>query len=210
VNKMLFTRCCFISISTLLATLAHAQMPDEPQVTFLATDPAPDAQLAHNERFYVHFAVKSAVPVAVMINAYTKGNPVFADMGSSAVNLLPAGDDTAVAHFFYWGAMTRHIDEVRLTVGTSATPGKGKEFALLVNLTLTTKDAAGSRPLAPWVLEWQRGGMAQAKQAPGLPAAETKSGPDLTMVVTGITILAAVFAAALRMVLRSRNKISQQ
>ena len=201
---MFFRRCCFAS--TLLATLAHAQMPDEPQVTFLATDPAPGAQLARNERFYVRFSVKSARPVAVMINAYTKGNPVFADMGSSAVNLLPAGDDTAVAHFFYWGAMTRHIDEVRLTVGAAATPGKGKEFALPVNLTLTTKDATGSRPPVPWVLEWQQGGTAQRKPGPDLPATENKPGLNLAAILAGIAMLAAVFALALRLVLRSRNK----
>jgi len=204
---MFFRRCCFAS--TLLATLAHAQMPDEPQVTFLATDPAPDAQLARNERFYVRFAVKSATPVAVMINAYTKGNPVFADIGSSAVNLLPAGGNTAVAHFFYWGAMTRHIDEVRLAVSTPggpATPGKGKEFALPVNLTLTTEDATTSRTPAPWVLEWQQGGTAQRKPGPGLSAAENKPGTDLPAMIAGIAILAAVCAVALRLVLRSRNK----
>ncbi len=206
---MLFRRCCFAS-ALLVAALAHAQMPDEPQVTFLATDPAPDAQLAHNERFYVRFAVKSTTPVAVMINAYTKGNPVFADMGSSAVNLLPASGDTAVAHFFYWGAMTRHIDEVRLTVGAPATPGKGKEFALPVNLTLTTKDATGSRPPALWVLEWQQGGTTQRRQVPGLPTAENNPGLNLAAVLAGIAILAAMFALALRLVLRSRNKNKPQ
>ena len=205
---MLFTRCCFAS-ALLVAALAYAQMPDEPQVTFLATDPAPNAQLAHNERFYVRFAVKNATPVAVMINAYTKGNPVFADMGSSAVNLLPAGGGTAVAQFFYWGAMTRHIDEVRLAVSTPGAPtthGKGKEFVLPVNLTLTTKDAAGSRPSAPWVLEWQQGDTTQRKQVPGLPTAENNPGLNLAAVLAGIAILAAMFALALRLVLRSRNK----
>ncbi len=209
---MRFIRCCFIS-PLLAASLTHAQMPDEPQVTFLATDPKPNAQLAHNERFYVRFAVKSMTPVTVMINAYTKGNPVFADMGSSAVNLLPAGGGTAVAHFFYWGAMTRHIDEVRLAVSTPggpATPGKGKEFALPVNLILTTKDAAGSRPPAPWVLEWQQGGTTQWKQGPGLPTAENKPGLNLAAVLAGIAILAAMFALALRLVLRSRNKNEPQ
>jgi len=200
---MRFTRCWLIS-PLLAATLAFAQTLDEPQVTFLATDPAPNVQLMHNERFYVRFAVKSAAPVAVMINAYTKGNPVFADMGSSAVNFLPAGGGVAVAYFFYWGVMSRHIDEVRLTVSAPAAPSKDKEFALPVNLTLTTKDAAGQpRPTASWVLQWQQGGSARRKLAP-----HVENTPELNpaAVLAGIAILASIFVLARNLMLRSRHK----
>ena len=200
---MRFTRYWFIS-TLLAATFAHAQTPDEPQVAFLATDPAPNVQLVHNERFYVRFAVKSVAPVAVMINAYTKGNPVFADMGSSAVNFLPAGGGVAVAYFFYWGVMTRHIDEVRLTVNAPAAPSKDKEYALPVNLTLTTKDAAGQpRPSAPWVLQWQQGGDARRKLG---SAVENTAELNPAAVLAGIAILAAIFVLARSLMLRSRHR----
>ena len=199
-NKKHFAHYGFFPMLFAVAC-AHAQMAGEPAVTFLATDPAPDAQLARNERFYVRFAVNSATPVAVMINAYTKGNPVFADMGSSAVNQLSAGGATAVAHFFYWGAMTRHIDEVRLTVGDPATPGKGREFALPVNLTLLPTDAMTARPQASWVSEWQQSATAR------LPATSSGGSPiPHLMPIILLAIVAIGIAVTLLFTRRSRPK----
>ena len=200
-KKIRFASGCLLP-AVFAAICAHAQAPDELAVTFLATDPAPDAQLARNERFYVRFSVKSAAPVAVMINAYSDGNPVFADMGSSTVNQLPAGETIAVAHFFYWGTMMRHIDEVRLTVGAPATPGKGREFALPEHLTLTPQEAAMPRTSAPWVTKRQRdsGAPRQSVAATDKPAAR----PILLSLIVAAAAVALTIIAYL--VLRSRRK----
>ncbi|HUO44459.1 MAG TPA: hypothetical protein VMT94_06040, partial [Burkholderiales bacterium] len=201
---MRFARRCLVC-TLLAAAHAYAQTPDQPVVTFLATDPAPDARLARNERFYVRFEVKSTAPVTVMINACTDGNPVFADMGSSAVTRLAAGDHTAVAHFFYWGAAPRRIDGIRLTVGAADNPGKGVDFTLPVNLTLTARDAVTPRVPAPWALEQQSRSAAPPK--PDLAAAGNDG--RNRMLMAGIVLLAAACAALyfLRLRLpRARNK----
>ena len=187
-NKIRFACGCLLTVGC-AAFGAPAQTADQPVVTFLATDPAPDAQLARNERFYVRFTVKSATPSAVMINAYAQGNPVFADMGSSTVNQLPAGETTAVAHFFYWGMMTRHIDEIRLTVGAPDAPGTGREFTLPVHLTLTPNDAAAAHAYAPWVLEWQH---SPVPQPSAMSSAANSAVARQPLVWLGVVLAAAL------------------
>jgi hypothetical protein len=144
--------CCALSI----VSGAHAQLPgtvpDEPVLTFLATDPVGESKLGREEPFYVRFEVKSSQAVGVMPDAYYHGEPVVYGFGTGGITLLPAGGGTAVTKLFFWGDNHTPIDEVRLYVGSPKNPLSGKAFSLPVKL-IWTGQPSPPRPLAAWVQE---------------------------------------------------------
>jgi len=149
-------RCRLGLVLFFTAAVAHAEVPADATLRILATDPAPDATLARQQSFYVQFEVKNPAPVSVTIHAYSKGQPVFTNLGTSGMAMIPAGGGAGAAFIFFWGEQPTRIDEVRLMVSDRKNTREGKAFAFPVDLTWTAKDATAAQEFAPWVREWQQ------------------------------------------------------
>ena len=175
-----------------VAMNALAQAPSE--LILIATDPAPDALMAHQQPFFVRFQVKAGMPVSVAVSGWFKGKPVL-DNGGTGAPVRFSTSGVGVVSFFYWGEQPTRIDEVRLHVTNAATGAKVNDYGFPVALTWLADDPPPREP-AGWVKAWQK------NPQPG--AIVDAGAPVLSLLWLGGLAAAALLAAILWFV-RSRR-----
>lgn len=139
-----------LSALMLLAATACAPVTDEPALRVLATDPGTEAILGAQQRFHVKFTATGKTPLTVTLDPYFQGQPLSANLGTSAPVTLPAGGGSAVAYLFFWGEYATRVDEIRLVARAPKQAAPRAELALPVKLSWVARELPPREP-APWV-----------------------------------------------------------
>lgn len=159
-------------------TLAPAQAP---VVSVLNTHPAPDANLAGRDSFYLQYRIETPEKVRVGIEAYARGAKL--PIGNSGQNHFDAGTHSGTAFFFVSQKEPVRVDEIRLPIWRETTHWQQPpDWVVSVPVALLHLPASprSQAPLPEWVNAWNK--EREMRRQSAARAAQAKAAAEETWV----------------------------